>query len=70
MPLRQQVILAVCWQLQTGEIFRFGPQARRDKYHALGVNIMNGFNCFFVDAVERHEIMVQLVCGFINEIEA
>jgi len=70
MPLRQQIILAVRGQLQVSEIFRGRTQARRDKDHALGVNIMNGFNGFFVDAIERREIMVQLVGGFINEIEA
>jgi len=70
MPLRQQVILAVCGQLQVSEILRGRTQARRDKDHALWVNIMNGFDGFFVDAVERDEIMVQLVCGFINKIEA
>jgi len=70
MPLRQQVILTVCRQLQVGKVLRCGTQARRDKDHALGVNIMNGFNGFFVDAVERGEIMAQLICGFIDEIEA
>jgi len=70
MPLRQQIVLAVRGQLQAGKIFRFGPQARRDKDHPLGVNTMNGFDCSFIDAVERGEVMIQLVGGFINEIEA
>ena len=70
MPLCQKIILAVRGQFQVSEIFRGRTQARRDKDHALGVNIMNGFNGFFVDAVERGEIMVQLICGFIDEIEA
>jgi hypothetical protein len=70
MPLRQQIALAACRKLEAGEIFRRGAQAGCDEYHALRVNLVDGFDRFFVDAVKRGEVMVELVRRFVNQIES
>jgi len=68
-PFGQHVILAVGRQLKAAEIFRCRAQARSDENHALGIDGMNGFDRFFVDAVKGCEIVIELVRRLVDQVK-
>ncbi|ASV53388.1 hypothetical protein LJPFL01_0025 [Lelliottia jeotgali] len=69
MPFGQHIILAVGRQFEAGKIFRCRAQARGDKNHAIGIDGVNRFDRFIVDAVEGRDVVIQLVRRLVDQVK-